>query len=156
MPPATLIRTLVVTEFVLLVASILTMLLPSETTPAVDEYLEGPGAGPLFRLIEAEPTAVTYIVGALGASFVAIYIAALVGLLCLKSWARRLYVVAFVTGGCMYPFMGSSLADPISGTIDYFAAVCSGAILATIFWSDAKVFFDGRTPNNALERTRDK
>ena len=155
MPATSVLRALVITEIVLLAASVLTMFLPSEATPALDEYLEGPGAGPLFRLVEAEPTAITYVLGALLVVFVAIYVASIVGLLCLRSWARRLYVISVIVGVCVFPFLGSSLTDPISGTIDYLAAVCSGAILATLFLSDAKVLFEGRTPNTSLERTRE-
>lgn len=141
-----MLRALVVTEIVLLVASVLTMFLPSQTPPAVDEYLEGSGAGPLSRLIDAEPTAVTYVLGAALVVFIAIYIASLVGLLCLKSWSRRLYVISFLVGASLYPFAGTSLSDPISGTVDYLAAVCSGAILATLYLSDVKTIFEVQTP----------
>jgi hypothetical protein len=72
MHAATVIRALVVTEILLLIASVLTALLPNETPLALAEYLEGPGAGPLFRLVDAGPTAVTYLLGALLAAFVAI------------------------------------------------------------------------------------
>ena len=155
MPATNVLRALVITEVVLLAASVLTVFLPSETPSAVDEYLEGPGAGPLFRAFDADPTAATYTLGAVLVVFVAIYVASLIGLLWLKSWARRLYVVSFVVGACVFPFLGSSLVDPISGTIDYLGAVCSGAILATLFLSDVKVVFDVRTPNKSLERTRE-
>src|SRR5688572_13644046 len=144
-----LCASLVITEIVLMVASILTAFLPSETTPAVDEYLEGRGAGPLFRLLDADPTAITYVLGASLVVFVAIYIAALIGLFCLKSWSRRWYVVSFVLGASLYPFMGSSLVDPISGTVDYLAAVCSGAILATVFLSDVKEIFAAGAPDKS-------
>jgi len=154
-PITTVLRALVVTEIVLLAASVLTVLLPSETHPAVDEYLEGPGAGPLVRLIDADPTALTYVLGVLLAVFVVIYVASLVGLLCLKPWSRRLYVLSFIAGASLYLFMGSSLVDPISATLDYLAAACSGAILATLFLSEANVIFDARTPNKSLERTRE-
>ena len=154
MPATTVLRTLVITEIVLLAASVLTVFSPSEKTPAVDEYLEGPAEGPLGRLIDADPTAVTYVLGALLVVFVAIYVASLIGLLYLKSWSRRLYVVSFVVGACTYPFWGSSLVDPISGTVDYLAAACSGAVLATLYLSDVKAIFDVRTPNTSLERTR--
>jgi hypothetical protein len=154
-PIATVLRALVIAEAALLTGSVLTVFLPDETTPAVDEHLEGPGAGPLVRLIDAEPTALTYILGAVLVLFVAVYVASLVGLLCLKRWARRLYAISFIAGVCLYPFMGHSLTDPISGTIDFLAAACSGAILAVVFLTDAKTHFNGRTPNTSLERTRD-
>jgi hypothetical protein len=109
----------------------------------------------LVRLIDAEPTALTYILGAVLVLFVAVYVASLIGLLCLKPWARSLYAVSFIAGVCFYPFMGQSLTGSISGTIDYLAAACSGAILAVVFLTDAKIHFDGRTPNNSLERTRE-
>jgi hypothetical protein len=105
LPATTVLRALVVTEVVLLAASILTVFLPSETPSAIDEYLEGPGAGLLFRDFDADPAAATYMFGA-------------------------------------FPFLGSSLVDPISGTVDYLGAVCSGAILATLFSSEVKVVFE--------------
>jgi hypothetical protein len=154
LPATALLRTLVVTEIVLLAASVLTLFLPVETPPAVDEYLEGPGAGPLAQLADADPSAGAYVLGALLVVFVAIYVASLIGLLCLTSWSRRLYVISFVVGACIYPFLGSSLVDPISGTVDYLAAACSGAILATLFSSDVKAVFGDRTPATSLERTR--
>jgi len=154
-PATTVLRALVITEVVLLAASVLTVFLPGEAPPAVDEYLEGAGAGPMFQAFEADPTAATYVLGALLVVFVAIYVTSLIGLLWLKSWARRLYVVSFVVGACVFPFSGSSLVAPISGTVDYLGAVCSGAILATLFLSDVRAIFDVRTPNKSLERTRE-
>jgi hypothetical protein len=136
-----------------LAASVLTVFLPSETPSAVDEYLEGPGAGPLFRSFDSDLTAASYIIGALLFVFFTIYVASLIGLLLLKPWARRLYVFTFVVGACVFPFSGTSLVDPISGTVDYLGAVCSGAILATLFLSEVRIVFDVRTPNTSLERT---
>lgn len=156
MVATTVLRALVITEVVLLAASVSTLLLPSEVTPAIDDYLAGPGAGPLSRLVDGEPSAGTFAYGAVLVVFIATYIASLIGLLCLKSWSRRLYVVSFLLGACFYPLSGTSLVDPISGTVDYLAAVCSGAILATLFLSDARAIFDVRTPNTSLERTRDR
>jgi hypothetical protein len=155
-PATTVLRALVTTEIVLLTVSVLTVFLPSETTPAIDEYLEGPGAGPLLRIVDVDPTPATYLLVALLAVFLAIYVASLIGLLCLKSWSRRLYVCSFVVGACIHPFMGSLLVDPINGTVNYIAAACSGAILATLFLSDAKAIFNVRTPNKSLERTRER
>jgi hypothetical protein len=50
---------------------------------------------------------------------------------------------------------GSSLVDPVSATVNYLAAACSGAILATLFSRDVKVAFDGRTSETSLERTHE-
>ena len=88
-------------------------------------------------------------------AFIAAYVASLVGLVLLKPWARRLYVALFVVGIFTYPLYGSTLVDPVTATIGYLAGVCSGAILATLFLSDASVAFDARTPNTSLERTRE-
>jgi hypothetical protein len=155
-PATTVLRALVLTEIVLLSASVLTLFLPSDTTPLIDDYLSGAGAGPLVRIFAAGLTPVVYLLGALAAVFLTIYVVALIGLLCLKSWSRRLYVFSFVVGACIHPFMGSLLVDPISGTINYIAAACSGSILATLFLSDAKAIFEVRTPNRSLERTRER
>jgi hypothetical protein len=153
-PSTAVLRALVVAEILLLMASVLTVFLPGETPPAIDEYLAGPGAGPLGRIFDADPTTITYILGGLLFVFLAIYVASLIGLLLLKPWSRRLYVISFAVGACLYPFMGTSLVDPISGTFEYLAAVCSGAILATLFLSDAKSIFDVRKPDKSLESAR--
>jgi hypothetical protein len=154
-PATTVLRGLVITEIVLLIISGLTLFLPSETTPAMSDYLAGPGAGPLLRIVLGHPTAATYLLGGLAAVFLSIYVASLVGLLRLKRWSRRLYMFSFVVGVCIHPFMGSLLVAPINSTLNYLAAACSGAILSTLFLSDAKAIFDVRTPNKSLERTRE-
>jgi hypothetical protein len=134
---------------------VLSEYLRSESTPPIDQYLEGPGAGLLWKLLEADSTAVNYILGALLVAFSAAYVASLVGLVLLKPWARRLYVALFIVGACTYPLYGSTLVDSFSATVGYLAGVCSGAILATLFLSDARVAFDVRTPNTSFERTRE-
>jgi hypothetical protein len=144
LPAITVLRTLVFAEIALLVASVLTIFLPDETPPAIDEYLAGPGAGPLWLVIDGELTPVSYLLGAALVVFVGIYVASLVGLLLLKPWSRRLYVISFAAGVCLHPFMGSSFVDPISATVEYLLAACSGAILATMFLSEARESF-GRT-----------
>ena len=149
-----ILRALVITEFVLLVASILLVFLPDETPEAVNDYLNGPGAGPILRLVDSESTTAAIVVGALTAIITVTYLVCLIGLLRLKPWARSLYVVLFVAGVCIYPFLGSSLVDPVSGAMEYLAAVCTGAVLVILFLSDVRTHFE-RAPNKSLEQTRE-
>jgi hypothetical protein len=149
------LRILVVCEIALSVATLAASALFGDSIPAIDEYLEGPGASPLFTIANAGMTATNLLIFSFLVAFAGIYIASLVGLLLLRRWSRRLYVIAFIAGVCLYPFLGSSLVDPLSGTIDYLLAACSGAILATLYLSDITTLFDSRTPNKSLERGRD-
>ncbi len=87
------LRALVITEIALLAASVLAEFIAQDPLPAaVDEYLQGLGAGPLSSALNEDSTLVLF--GLLAVLFGA-YIAALVGLLLLKPWARRLYVIVF-------------------------------------------------------------
>jgi hypothetical protein len=134
------LRALVLTEIALVTASVLAEFIAQDPLPAaVDEYLAGPGAGPLFSALQDESSLVLF--GLLAVLFCA-YIAALVGLLLLKPWARRIYVIVFIAGVCLDPFFGTSLVSPLVGTIDYLAVACSGAILALLFFGDVRARFE--------------
>jgi hypothetical protein len=148
------LRALVITELVFLILAIPLTFLPDDTPDEVNSYLNGAGAGPLIQLFDSESNMAALTFGSVIVAFIVTYVLCLVGLLRLKSWARKLYVALFVVGTCIYPLLGTSLIDPISGTVEYLAAVCTGAILATLFVSDARTHFE-RTPNNSFERTRE-
>jgi hypothetical protein len=72
-----------------------------------------------------------------------------VGLWLLKPWGRRLYVASVIFGLALYPFMGSTLVDPVTDVLDFLSSVCTGAILGILYWSDARSHFD-RAPRPPL------
>jgi hypothetical protein len=143
-PAIGVVRFLVIAEVILLGASILVEEFASESTPAIDEYLEGPGAGPIWRLLETDSMAIELSLFATLVLFLGAYVASLIGVYLLKPWGRSLYVATFAIGVVSYPLFGASLVGPLGATISYLTGVCSGAILAMLFWSDARTSFGAR------------
>lgn len=137
----------------LVIASALSGFIPTQTTPEIDEFLLGEDAGPLVRLVESEAVAPLLLLALAMLAFLGIYIVALVGLLLLKPWARKLYVLSFVLAAGFYPLMGTTLSDPFSATIDHLWAACTGAILATLYLSDVRTIFGSRGPAIPLPQT---
>ncbi len=125
-----LFRALIFVSIGLMAASVGAILLEPELPEEVSRYFHEEAAGPLFALFDTESVAgpLTLAIVFLGA-----WLAALVGMLNYRHWARTVFIVTTILGYALLPLSGSTYATPLQGTLDALFYTVDGALLALLF-----------------------
>jgi hypothetical protein len=123
-------RRLVTAELGLLVLYIGYSFFEPELPATIQSWLESDAAGPLSDSAS--------VVGlALIAVFLLLYIASLVGLLALQSWARAAYLLLTLFGVVLTPFVGYNVLSPVAALLDTLAYLLNGAVAAMLLFVPA-------------------
>jgi hypothetical protein len=84
-----------------------------------------------------------------GFLFLALYVAAIIGLLLTKVWAKTLYVVSFIAGYALFPFLDPTVEHAISATFSGLLSATEGFILALLFFTSSAF----SKPENTMDAT---
>ncbi|WP_339899707.1 hypothetical protein [uncultured Gilvimarinus sp.] len=80
-----------------------------------------------------------------GALILPLYAASIVGLLLTKIWGKILYVITFVVGYALTPFLSPTVEHAISTTVYDLGSVIQGIILALLFFTSS-AFNNSKNP----------
>lgn len=134
-------RGLVVSSLVLFVVSACVGLLEPEYPEAVNAYLEGDGASPLFRDLDSRPTSYLIVLVVSALAFLIAFLASNIGLLMFKRWARTTFIVVTLAAFAFIPVQGVSFTTPLMSALNWLYAMIDGAILAMLLFDPIKAKF---------------
>lgn len=134
-------RGLVASSLGLFALSIGISFLEPDFPDAVNEYLDGDGAGPLLSGLFSGPLSLQILLGALVLGFLAAYLASCVGLLLFRRWARATFIGVAVAGIVVIPWEGVSLTTPLMSLVETLFSMIDGAILVMLLFDPIKAKF---------------
>lgn len=134
-------RGLVAASLVLFALGTVTSFLEPEFPDAVNAYVEGEAAGPLFGNLDSRPTSHLIVVVASAVAFLIAYLASCIGLLMFKRWARPLFIGVAVVGIVVLPFEGVTLTSPLLSTVETLFSMVDGALLVMLLFDPIKAKF---------------
>jgi hypothetical protein len=126
-------RGLVIAAFVLVAVEIAAAFLAPDLPEHVQTWLDTEANGPLYAALETGPLAVQIAVGALLIAYLAAYLAALVGMLRYKPWARVTFLATILVGGALSFTGGSSLYTAFELTVAALVSMVEGALIVLLF-----------------------
>ncbi len=113
---------------------------------AVTAYLDGEGAGPLYRNLDTGPLSTQIALGALLVGLLAAHVASCIGMLMFRSWARVTFIGTIVVGLALIPPGGSMLLGPLQSALDALFNMVDGAILVMLLVDPIKAKFAAQRP----------
>jgi hypothetical protein len=128
-----LFRVLIYVSIGLLAAAIGALFIEPDPPEEVMRYFDEEAAGPLFALMNTDSMAGLVVTAILAAVFLVAWLAALVGMLDFRPWARTVFIVTAIVSYAMLPLSGSSYAGPLQGTLDALVYTVDGALLVLLF-----------------------
>lgn len=68
-----------------------------------------------------------------------------IGILKFRKWARSLYVILTIVGLLFTPFFTEQISSGLSSAFSSFSSITSGIILALMYMSPVKEYFENQT-----------